>query len=412
MNDIRLDDFFEEIKAARGKEKQRILDRERGNSLLKRVFKATYEPMWQYNVRLTERELAPSGGWKYDGPAWEELLWTLKCCRLGKLSGKEARDRMCFVIEDARPALQPWMVRVVNRHLEIGVGIKTINGVWDGLISTFECQLAQKFDLQRIEGDDLVAVEPKLDGVRCVAVVGPDRVPMLFTRSGKRVTNFEVCIGSQLTNVVDTHTVFDGELMPVTGTFQDLMRVLFRKGADVHAKYFVFDVMSLDEWSARRQHITCRQAYERLEDMCLPVKCPDVELVERRIVSPDDVSDVHAAFVEQGYEGTMVKRLDESYTWGRTWNMMKLKDFHTVDLRVTGFIEGTGRMKDHVGSLSAVYEGRRVKVARGAMTHKEAHDVWLNRSDYRGTMMEVAYQELTDDGSLRFPKFVRWRHDK
>ncbi len=62
------------------------------------------------------------------------------------------------------------MRKILKKHLAIGVSIKSVNSVRSGFIPTFDVALAQKFDMKRVKGDR-VYVEPKLDGIRCLAVV-------------------------------------------------------------------------------------------------------------------------------------------------------------------------------------------------------------------------------------------------
>ena len=75
------------------------------------------------------------------------------------------------VLRSSLPEEEVWMRKILKKRLSIGVGTKSINKVHPGLIPTFEVSLAQKFELKRIAGMNEVFVEPKLDGIRCFAIV-------------------------------------------------------------------------------------------------------------------------------------------------------------------------------------------------------------------------------------------------
>ena len=55
--------------------------------------------------------------------------------------------------------------------------------------------------------------------------------------------------------------------------------------------------------------------------------------------------------------------------------------------------------------------GGEVHVGSG-FTDIEREELWNRQSELTGRMIEVKYQEKTQDGSLRFPVFMRFRPDK
>jgi ATP-dependent DNA ligase len=310
------------------------------------------------------------------------------------------------------PDMSKWLIRVLDRHLNFGISIKSINSVWDGLVSTFECQLAEKFEPELVADIEYIAIEPKLDGTRIIAIVRGGNTT-LYTRNGKIITNFDSTIANELALLCgDRNMVFDGELM--SSDFSATMGQLFRKQNNniKDTFYHAFDVMTYNEWVQRDCKLTCQQSHELLEDLAIDINCKFVKTVERHIIRPSQITEFHKKFRDQGYEGSMIKLLDEHYMWKRDTNVMKLKDWYDFDLTIDSFVEGTGRYLGHLGSFVVKYEGKSVKVERGLLTKEQAKEVWENRSHYRGKYIEVQAQEVTKDGSLRFPKFIRFRPDK
>ena len=109
----------------------------------------------------------------------------------------------------------------------------------------------------------------------------------------------------------------------------------------------------------------------------------------------------------------MLRYDDSRYEWKRSKNLIKLKPFYTIDLRVTGY--GEHKNGDMLGQLSVDYYGETVWVGSG-YTKEERKDFWLKREDLIGKIIEVQFMEETQnkDGkkSLRFPVFKRLRLDK
>ena len=88
-----------------------------------------------------------------------------------------------------------------------------------------------------------------------------------------------------------------------------------------------------------------------------------------------------------------------------------MKDFHDVDLEVISFEEGEGKYENMLGAIVVDFNKVRVNIGSG-FTDEERKQIWENRNDFRNQIAEIRYQELTPDGSLRFPTFRGWRPDK
>ena len=64
-----------------------------------------------------------------------------------------------------------------------------------------------------------------------------------------------------------------------------------------------------------------------------------------------------------------------------------------------------------LGSILVDCNGVEVNVGSGFKDDQRT-EIWANRDSYLGMTAECRYQEMTEDGSLRFPTFVYWRLDK
>ena len=119
----------------------------------------------------------------------------------------------------------------------------------------------------------------------------------------------------------------------------------------------------------------------------------------------------HGECVALGFEGAMLKNPSMPYCFGRSDAVVKVKAFNDEDLQVIGFLEGRGRHKGSLGAILVNFNGVKVRVGSG-FNDVDRHEVWQNKEAFLGKTAEIRYQEITPDGSLRFPTFVCWRNDK
>jgi DNA ligase-1 len=333
-------------------------------------------------------------------------------CAERQYTGNAAIELIKSSLCSSTPDEESWMRAVLKKHLAIGASSKTINAVFPGLVPTFDVQLAQKFEQKRVQGMSQIALEPKLDGIRCCAIVHNGK-SVLYARSGKRISNFDDTIGTELAQLGDGF--YDGEVMGED--FVALMRQAYRKeDVDVAKSYLsLFDFLPPEDWAAKKSTLSCAQRRMILEDRFLANKenTPHILLINREIISPDPslIEDLHHEYVSQGYEGVMIKDLNAVYKFGRGFEVMKVKSFHNLDLEVIRIEEGTGKFSDMCGSLIVNYNGVEVGIGSGLNDHLRKK-IWSAPNEYMGKIIEVRYQEMTPDGSLRFPTFVHFRDDR
>lgn len=404
-----ISDILTKIKDTSGSNDKKTLLEEYGeNALLKKVLRYGMDPFMPFNIvkvpKVKDRHES-----SYEDKVWNRFFEVADACAERKITGNKAIEAMHHVFATSPEVDEKWMRKILKKHLAIGASTKTVNKVFPGLIPTFEIALAQKFEEKRISGKR-VCVEPKLDGIRCFAIV-KSGTATLYARSGKQITNFDDSIGHDLSQLEDG--CYDGEIMGED--FISLMRQAYRKeNIDTSSTYFaIFDYLPLKEWEARKSSTTCEDRMIKLMHIIPPNGTQNLKIVNRFYCKSDykAIKDLHDEFVEDGYEGAMVKDLDAPYKFGRGPEVMKLKAFHDVDLKIEKLIEGTGRHSGKLGSVAVSYQGVEVQVGSGfSDSLREA--IWADPDSFVGRMIEVRYQEVTPDGSLRFPTFVCFRNDR
>jgi DNA ligase-1 len=411
---MKVTEILENICSTRGNiAKSEILREHSGNIILREVLKNglnSFTPFYVVKVpKVLDTERRPG---MYEKDRWGFFFDVAQICSSRSHTGNAAIELMHTVFSSVTEAEEKWMRKILKKKLTLGIGAKTINKVYPDLIPTFEVSLAQQFQEKRIKDMPYVFVEPKLDGIRCFAVVENGDV-LMFARSGKLITNFDNTIGHELSHFPDG--CYDGELMGED--FVSLMRQAYRKaGVETDNTYLaLFDYLTIDEWRSGTATVTCEDRYNTLQRVTKDEfhESSYVKVVERHTVDAhvSCIKELHDKFAAAGYEGAMIKDPCAVYKFGRGYEVMKMKDFHDVDLVIDGLDEGTGKHKGRLGAVVVDYKGTEVKVGSG-FSDELREQVWNDPVGFIGRMIEVRYQEVTPDGSLRFPTFVCFRNDR
>lgn len=285
--------------------------------------------------------------------------------------------------------------------------------------------------------------EPKLDGIRVIAIVGNGRVALL-TRGGRDVATGYPALVEDLRRHADRQFVLDGEVVAFDETgrpsferLQDrlhLIQPIDIKHADLTnpVVYFVFDLLHLDGYDL------CDVPLVQRKDLLARVLTPTshVQLVE---TFGDDGESAYQAVVGYGLEGIMAKRRDSRYEPGRrSHSWLKIKGTQSDDFVIGGYTEGTGGRAATFGSLilgtynaeaslscvghvgtgfdDRLLESLRKRLdglATDACPFADRPEVNAQAHWVRPELVaEVKYSLRTEDGRLREPVFMRLREDK
>jgi DNA ligase-1 len=261
-----------------------------------------------------------------------------------------------------------------------------------------------------------VYVSPKLDGYRCLAVCAGGSVT-LYSRKGTEYLNFPG-VEEDLKRSFSCDVVLDGEIM--SDDFQAMQKSAFAntRGTVVgDVKFHVFDFIPYSEWISGNFKMKKSDRLTLLEKMNKVLKYKkSIELVEQNKANTlEEIQGSQLKFEQQGYEGAMVIPADSPYYKGRKSNMLlKFKSMQSQDCLVTGFYEGTTgtRNQGRLGGLILQQENGQICECGTGFTDEDREYIYKNRSEFVGKVAEIKYQELTKDGIMRFPVFVRWRNDK
>lgn len=403
-------DYFENLAAAKGTNaKKNLLKEYLRNLYFSTLLSYTFNPYRSFYVVKVPKTKKADRKPVDPQEAWKTFILNADRCSKREVTGNAAIELMQKTFRQSTEEQEKWMRKVLKKNLAIGVSTKTLNKVQSNFIPTFDVALAQKFDMKRIKSSE-VFIEPKLDGIRCLAIV-ENREVKLYTRAGKLITNFDDTVGSELATLNDG--CYDGEIMSTD--FTELMRQVYRKDdKDISDVYFaLFDYVPLKEWKEKSSKLHAWRRYEILKCRVKLAEAKYLTVVERERIKSDydKIKNIHDRYVNRGYEGAMIKTIDAPYCFGRDYSVMKFKAFFDADVPIIGYKEGTGKHQNKLGSFLVDYKGVEVNVGSG-LTDELREQLWLNPEEHVGRIIEVRYQEETPDGSLRFPTFVCFRNDK
>ena len=428
--------LIEEIASEPSKNgKQALLAEHASDAMLTRVLVAALDPFTTYGV-AKRPETTLTGTEQFEADTWLVLEQLAK----RELSGNAAVQAVTEQLEALHPHSATLFWRIITKDLRAGFSESTVNKAIPGLITTFDCMLAHPFDEGRVKSWPQM-VEPKLDGVRVLAFVRPEAGTVhFFSRSGKEFTTFDHLKAPLLELAFGLKdTVFDGEV--VSGSFNKTVGDVRRKSEQAtDASFYVFDALPLEVFNLDGKEGVGQPYWERraalsgiFNSAITAGRCTDGRVVLNKVFLANSHDEIRARYDwarGAGLEGVIVKDPGALYHRRRNHGWMKIKNEASVDVQIVGAEEGTGKFEGVLGALVVDYKGVRVNVGSGltdsqrisfwgAVTADQASglDIELVRLGERppgfvlGRLIEVEYHEETPDGSLRHPRFVRFRDD-
>lgn len=398
------------------------------------VLKAALDPFVTYGIKPAPVESEGTRHFDLDSRA----IWgTLHALSTRTLTGNEAAQTVHEVMDTLAPESSTLLWRILNKDLRCGMTEGTVNRVRPGFIPVFKCMLAHKFEQKRITSWP-VYVEPKYDGVRVLCLV-KDGAAKFFSRTGKPFPAIEwmgetiaaavqgaleyqsahesAVKFQQVRDYLQNGVMLDGEV--VSGSFNETVGSVRRKEEEARdAQFLAFDVLPASYFESEEKLCAIplnkrRGVLERIVDYGKRLPQPNVLKISELYFanSHDEITTLYDDFRARGLEGAMVKPMESGYSKARSHAWLKMKAAETADIIVKDVFEGTGKYEDQLGGIICDYNGVLVRVG-GGFTDEERKDYWNNKGLILGRMAEVEYHEETPDGSLRHPRFLRWRDDK
>ena len=265
--------------------------------------------------------------------------------------------------------------------------------------------LAHKYNDSRVDWSKPVYIQPKLDGVRCLFTKYG-----AYSRNGKQFMNIKH-IEKALKPLFDhqPNIVLDGELYnhKLKNDFEKIVslvrkqkptdadRLEAKKLVQFHV-YDFFDELQYDYYQTRMHKLVCSDIYGTYIKY---VKTNKVRFYE-------EARALHNINLKKGYEGSII-RLDGLYKHGRSYDLMKFKDFSDSEATIVGYELGKGKRQGTLGKfLMQDDEGIQFGCPPGkGYNYKDLANMLLKINDYIGQRATFTYFQRTNAGSYRHPLF-------
>lgn len=258
-------------------------------------------------------------------------------------------------------------------------------------------------------------IQPKLDGDRCRAVFDASGHVTLLSSEANEIKSVPH-INESLEKLHLKELELDGELYVHQMPHERIHSIVSRSENNIRynseeMQFHVFDLVSTVIPQSIRLH-----ALDHILEY--PVKY--IRNVPRFYAEDlSGIMSLYDYFIDDGYEGFVLRHKDSLYVRKRSTLIMKFKPKRSDFYRVVGFqeeISKDGIPKNSLGAIICQDDmGTQFTVGSG-LTQNQRSSYWDLRSllsfPNTGLFVEVKYQHLTEKRVPRFPVFVRLVSEK
>lgn len=380
-----------------------------------------------------------------------EMYSLLEQLKQREITGNQAQEVVREYLLNTNQTVRELFELVIGRDIRAGVGVGIINEVYKGLIEEIFYQRCSKLDEKTIARLDMRydgwLCQKKLDGCFSYIII-QNGVVTLLTRAGTQWASDK--LSEELKGIEDIVLIGEAlvkengrELDRKTGN--GLINSFIKREAtldklldkynlskkvkaldeltdkreefyftDQRLYFEVWDSLTLQEFEAG---ISARPYTQRFgEAIRVAFSTKSINPVPSfKIYSLKEAEDIAKDYMEEGYEGAILKKSDSIWKDGTSKDMIKIKAVLDADLLCVDVEEGSGKYKGKVGALVLETScGRlRVKVGTGLNDLDRAKPFDF----YVGKVIEIQYNEFIKSkskstDSLFLPRFVEVREDK
>lgn len=415
-------DILNEIKEAKGRQKQQILEENKDNHILKCVLRFVYDT--NIVTGISKKKLNKN----VEIQLWEKKIsvnsriQALMCYLRQNNTGKDIDISYCKdILQQANINEKEWLEKVITKDMKIGITKTTINKVFSGLIPEFKPLKLTKYSSELLPEKNIVM--PKLDG-NYVCIYSNNGQVKYIARSGKEYQKL-----THLDKYFNKDGVYFGEIVipscfeEHTKDFQKSNAILNSKGDKTNLGIILFD-MYIKNMTFERRLLNLKNIFE--VDVWSPSHEEYKDCVYiMPVLNAKEHGDFYFNYDEQtlmedfhkyknmGYEGLVIYNRNNIWQPKRVKDILKLKGVNSCDLKVLDIFEHKNENK--LGGIIVDYKGNELKVGSG-FSDIDRNFYWNNPEEIINKIVEVEYftTSTNKEGieSLRHPVFKRVRTDK
>lgn len=280
----------------------------------------------------------------------------------------------------------------------------------DGGAKFVEAMLAQKFDIKKNKDYPYIS-QCKLDGVRCLV-----SKYHMQTRNGK---DFVSCphIIEELKPFFEKYpdVVLDGELYnhDLKDEFEKIVSLVRKskpKPEDIEetsklVEYHVYDIITPDQKTFTNRYDLISSELSGMNKIKI--------VYAQEAKNEEDVTLFMSKYLEQGYEGQMLRVDKTSYEHKRSKSLLKNKEFDDAEFKIVDIVEGVGNWAGMAKSVEILLDDGTTQNSGMRGNFEFAKKIIEDSANLIDTEVTVRYQGKTSDGKLRFPIVTHfWRGER
>ena len=244
-------------------------------------------------------------------------------------------------------------------------------------------------------------IQRKFDGTRCIAIPSKG----IFSRNKKSYPHLEHI--TKEINRLPPSFVLDGELYSDSLTFQEIVGLVKKdtltendKSKQLQIKFYVYDLVKDQPYQLR---------YTNLQLLFRKYKFQHLVLVQTELCQDEkQMKQKHDQYVEEGFEGIMLRNREGAYKGSRSVDLQKYKQFFDAEYEVVGFQDGQG-LEEGCVIWTCKTSDNKTFSCRPRGSREDRQEMFLDGQSYIGKKLTVRYQEETNDGLPRFPVGISFR---
>lgn len=245
-----------------------------------------------------------------------------------------------------------------------------------------------------------VIVQPKINGNRVRAKQDPGCSYELFSSSGALIETLPHIV-RQLNTIGEKfpQVQFDGEAYSPNLSLQEICSRVRRKSIHLDYRsisYYIFDV--INESMQISRSLLLQKIKESFPNI------PNITFVESYTITKDHIQEYLSFFLEQGFEGIIIREVQGLYEFKRSNYLLKLKLRSTMVCQIIGFKEAVsihGEPKGMLGSLNVIDKNDTTfSVGAGNLVEEQRKMWWQKRNLLLSLSCQakVSFRGKTDSG--------------
>ena len=339
-----------------------------------------------------------------------------------EVTGNQAHDMMESILLSLSAEDTDVVLKVLNRDLRTNMGRTQINKVFPDLIMKPVYMRCGIFGPKTAKDISFPAfIQLKADGTYREASVSGGKVEFV-SRSGESYVYplLEMCLAQS----PDGYYV--GELLVRGSPNRAESNGLINSDNPPHdfIDFHVWDYITPEEYANAHNKVPNKTKYKdrlkQLETLVTQMNTSNIHVIENHEVkSIDEALELTSKWMDQDLEGGVLKDQSGVFKNGTSKHQLKLKLEIDLEVRITGFQEGTpGTVREKTfGAILFETDDGKIKGRTSGFSDVQLEDFNSRRTEMIGKVVTVRCNDITrgranEHYALSHPRFIEVREDK